>query len=62
MLQAYILWLIFGLFVGIAMAIDLGAIGALRNRLGVKESLSSNQSAEDKKKSTLRRALTWTIV
>src|SRR5215213_891792 len=62
MLQDYILWLIFGLFVGIAMAIDLGAIGALRNRLGVKESLSTKQSAEDKKKSTFKQALTWTIV
>jgi tellurite resistance protein TerC len=62
MLQDYILWIIFGLFVGIAMTIDLGALGALRNRLGVKESLSAKQSAEDKKKSTFKQALTWTIV
>jgi tellurite resistance protein TerC len=63
MLQDYILWVIFGLFVGIAMAIDLGAIGALRNRLGTKESLSTKQSVEDKKKkSTFKQALTWTIV
>jgi tellurite resistance protein TerC len=61
-LQDYILWIIFGLFVGIAMTIDLGALGALRNRLGVKESLSTKQSAEDKKKSTFKQALTWTIV
>jgi tellurite resistance protein TerC len=63
MLQDYILWVIFGLFVGIAMAIDLGAIGALRKRRGTKESLSSTrQSTKDKKKSTFKQALTWTIV
>jgi tellurite resistance protein TerC len=61
-LQDYILWIIFGLFVGIAMAIDLGALGALRNKLGIKESLSTKQSAEDKKKSTFKQALTWTII
>jgi tellurite resistance protein TerC len=62
MLQDYILWVTFVLFVGIAMAIDLGAMGALRNRLGAKGSLSTKQSAEDKKKSTFKQALTWTIV
>src|SRR5215210_113388 len=62
MLQDYILWLIFGLFVGIAMAIDLGALGALRNRLRVKESLPTKKSAEDKKKSTFKQASTWTII
>jgi tellurite resistance protein TerC len=61
-LQDYLLWVIFGLFVGIAMAIDLGAISALRNKLGLKESLSTKQSAEDKKKSPFKQALTWTIV
>src|SRR5919112_327959 len=62
MLQDYILWLIFGLFVGIAMAIDVGAISELRNRLGAKESLSTKQSAVNKKKSTFKQALTWTVV
>jgi tellurite resistance protein TerC len=62
MLQDYILWVIFGLFVGISMAIDLGAIGSLRKRLGAKESLSTKQRTEDKKKSTFKQALTWTIV
>lgn len=62
MLQDYILWIIFGLFVGIAMTIDLGALGALRNRLRVKESLPTKKSAEDKKKSTFKQALTWTII
>jgi tellurite resistance protein TerC len=61
-LQDYALWIIFGLFVGIAMAIDLGAIGALMKRLGSKESLSTKQSAEDRKKSQHKQALTWTIV
>jgi len=61
-LQGYILWVIFGLFVGIAMAIDLGAIGALRNRLMAKKSLLENQRSEDEKKSTFKQALTWTVV
>jgi TerC family integral membrane protein len=61
-LQGYILWVIFGLFVGIAMAIDLGAIGALRNRLRAKKSLLENQRSEDEKKSTFKQALTWTVV
>jgi tellurite resistance protein TerC len=60
--QDYILWVIFGLFVGIAMAIDLGAIGALRNRIRAKEPLSNKQSTDYNKKSTFKQALTWTIV
>jgi tellurite resistance protein TerC len=60
--QDYILWVIFGLFVGIAMAIDLGAIGALRNRIHAKEPLSTKQSTDYNKKSTFKQALTWTIV
>jgi tellurite resistance protein TerC len=49
--------------VGIAMAIDLGAISAVRNRLAAKEPLSTKQSIQDKKKkSTFKQALTWTIV
>jgi tellurite resistance protein TerC len=62
MLQDYFLWVFFVLFVGISMAIDLGAIGALRKRLYAKESLSTKQSTEDKKKSTFKQALKWTIV
>ena len=44
------------------MAIDLGAIGALRNRLMAKKSLLENQRSEDEKKSTFKQALTWTVV
>ena len=44
------------------MAIDLGAIGALRNRLRAKISLLENQRSEDEKKSTFKQALTWTVV
>ena len=63
MLQDYILWVIFGLFVSIAMAIDLGAIDALKKRLLAKQSLSNKQSTDDKKKSGIfKQALTWTIV
>ena len=62
-LQGYILWVIFGLFVGVALAIDLGAIGALRKWLGAKKTILKNQRSEDeKKKSTFKQALTWTVV
>lgn len=44
------------------MAIDLGAIGALRKKLGAKKSILKNQRSEDEKKSTFKQALTWTIV
>ncbi len=64
--EGYILWIVFGLFVGIAMAIDLGAIGALRKMLRAKASSQpasdNNQSGKDKKKSTFKQALAWTIV
>jgi len=61
-LQGYILWVVFGLFVGIALAIDLGALGVLRKRLGAKKTILKNQRSEDEKKSTFKQALTWTIV
>jgi tellurite resistance protein TerC len=57
-LQDYILWIIFGLFVGIAMAIDLGVIGALRKRLRSREPAASVKE----KSSTFKQALAWTIV
>lgn len=59
-MQDYILWIIFGLFVGIAMAIDLGAIGALRRRLHSKE--LSPSAEEEEKSGTFKQALAWTIV
>jgi tellurite resistance protein TerC len=61
-LQGYLLWVVFGLFVGIALAIDLGAIGALRKRFGAKKTILKNQSSEDEKNSTFKQALTWTVV
>jgi tellurite resistance protein TerC len=57
-LEGYTLWTIFGLFVGIAMAIDLGAIGALRRKLRPKEP----PAAEEKKSGEFKQALAWTIV
>ena len=57
-LEGYTLWTIFGLFVGIAMAIDLGAIGALRRKLRSKEP----PAAEEKKSGEFKQALAWTIV
>jgi tellurite resistance protein TerC len=53
-LQDYILWVTFGLFVGVAMAVDLGALSALK-RLRSK----GPQSA---KKDGFKQALAWTIV
>ena len=58
----HLLWVIFGLLIGIVMAIDLGAMDALRKSLSAKQPLSSKQSTEDKKKSTFKQALTWTMV
>lgn len=57
-LEGYTLWTIFGLFVGIAMAIDLGAIGALRRKLRPK----GPPAAEEKKSGEFKQALAWTIV
>jgi hypothetical protein len=56
-LQGYILWAIFGLFVGVAMAIDLGAIRALRKRLGAKKSILKNRRSEGEKKSAFKQTL-----
>ncbi len=44
------------------MAIDLGAIGALRNKVRTKGSTSTKQIEDYNKKSTFKQALTWTIV
>lgn len=69
-MQDYILWIIFGLFVGIAMAIDLGVIGALRrlHSRGISSSSSSvivekeKRGEKEKSDSTFKQALAWTIV
>jgi tellurite resistance protein TerC len=57
-LEEFVLWLIFGLFVGAAMAIDLGLISALRSRL-----LKSKKPVDHVEKTgTFKQALLWTIV
>ena len=64
-LDGYILWVVFGLFVGVAMAIDLGAIGALKKKLHVGKPSSqpaSSTETQGDKKSTFKQALAWTIV
>ncbi|AIF85538.1 membrane protein TerC, possibly involved in tellurium resistance [Candidatus Nitrososphaera evergladensis SR1] len=64
----YILWLVFGLFVGAALAIDLGVISKMRFRR--KESTSSSKIPDQENcpvqeeigtNITFRRALHWTI-
>jgi tellurite resistance protein TerC len=62
--EGYMLWVIFGLFVGVAMAIDLGVIGALRKMLRARGPSGNDQLAENEKKKsgTFRQALAWTIV
>lgn len=56
------LWVIFGLFVGVAMAIDLGVIGALRKTLRTRGPSGNDQAAEKGKGGTFKQALAWTIV
>ena len=64
--DGYILWIVFASFVGTAMAVDLGVIGTLRKKLRSGEpgsSTSSSQTVEDDKKiSSFKQALAWTIV
>jgi tellurite resistance protein TerC len=57
-MEEFVLWAVFGLFVGAAMAIDLGAIGVLRRRLGK----TKQPEAPHDKNSTFKQALAWTIV
>jgi tellurite resistance protein TerC len=49
------MWVLFGLFVGVALAVDLGLIGAIRRLVGLKPRASHETSA-------FRQGLTWTIV
>ena len=49
------IWVLFGLFVGVALAVDLGLIGAIRRLAGLKPQAVYETSA-------FRQGLTWTIV
>lgn len=72
--DGYLLWVVFGLFVGVAMAIDLGAISQLKRRMvsargnndsendANKEQQQQQAFASKENKGTFRQALTWTIV
>ena len=66
----YALWVLFGLFVGISLSIDLGLFGKIKNIITRKKSSIVNQSQDlvdssyessEKIKQT-RSALKWTIV
>ena len=69
----YALWVLFGIFVGIALSIDLGLFGKLKNIL-IKQKknplyhqtqgiLNSNHESSQKlQQQQTRNALKWTIV
>ena len=59
-------WIAFGLFVGTALAIDLGVIDSVRRRISSKKYPPDNNSQllslEEKNKKTFEHALRWTII
>jgi tellurite resistance protein TerC len=59
-LQQTLLWLLFSLFVGVALAIDLGFIGKMRGMLAKGE--KQKTIAHEKKIRSANSALAWTIV
>lgn len=62
----FLFWIAFGLFVGTALAIDLGVIDSVRRRISSKKYPPDNSSQllslEDKNKKTFQHALRWTII
>lgn len=62
-----ILWIVFGLFVGVALAIDLGIIENIERRVLSKNKNSidtkkQNLSHQQRNKKTFEHALRWTII
>lgn len=59
-------WIAFGLFVGTALAIDLGVIDSVRRRISSKKYSPDNNSQllslQEKHKKTFEHALRWTII
>ena len=59
-LEVVLMWVLFSIFVGVALAIDLGVIGKIKE-MGTKRSDQKALSKEKKVRST-NDALAWTIV
>ena len=62
-----LMWIAFGLFVGIALAIDLGMIESIRRRISKNKDSSDNNtvqvlSNQERSKKTFEHALRWTII
>ena len=62
-----LMWIAFGLFVGIALAIDLGMIESIRRRISSKNKNSTDNnvqllSHQERNKKTFEHALRWTII
>ncbi|HZD35870.1 MAG TPA: hypothetical protein VE130_11760 [Nitrososphaeraceae archaeon] len=62
-----LLWIAFGLFVGMALAIDLGMIESIRRRMLVKNKNSIGKNVQllnfqERTKKTFEHALCWTII
>lgn len=63
-----LLWIAFGLFVGIALAIDLGLFDSIRRRIHFKNRYfvdrrnKQHLSYEESKRRTFQHALRWTII
>jgi tellurite resistance protein TerC len=54
------MWVLFSLFVGVALAIDLGIIGKLKEMRA--KGLNEKAVSEEKKVRSTKHALTWTII
>ena len=62
-----LMWIAFGLFVGIALAIDLGMIESIRRRISSKNKNSQDNSVQllsdqERNKKTFEHALRWTVI
>ena len=62
-----LMWTAFSLFVGVALAIDLGMIDSIRRRVSSKYKSTADYnvqvlSNQEKNKKTFEHALRWTII
>ncbi len=56
------LWTLFGLIIGIALAVDLGAIGGIKKRIIKSKQSEVSPSEDEVKHQQFNQALAWTIV
>jgi tellurite resistance protein TerC len=59
--QVVLLWALFSVLVGVALAIDLGVIGKIRRLLSAKREQEA-ETSDTKKAQPVNHALAWTIV